>query len=86
MIITRTDRPTVLRIARFLPVLAALALALPARAQTPTSGRPVFDVRSYGARGDGKTLDTDAINRAITAASAAGGGTVYFPAGTYASF
>ncbi|HET8655339.1 MAG TPA: glycoside hydrolase family 28 protein, partial [Longimicrobiaceae bacterium] len=47
---------------------------------------PVFDVRSYGARGDGKTLDTDAINRAITAASAAGGGTVYFPAGTYASF
>ncbi|HET8654160.1 MAG TPA: glycosyl hydrolase family 28-related protein, partial [Longimicrobiaceae bacterium] len=72
-------------------LVAALALAAaPAAtlAQSPAgpSGRPVFDVRSYGARGDGKTLDTDAINRAITAASAAGGGTVYFPAGTYASF
>ena len=31
------------------------------------------------------TIDSDAINRAIVAAAAAGGGTVYFPAGTYAS-
>ena len=46
----------------------------------------VFDVRQYGATGDGKTLDTDAINKAIEAASAAGGGTVHFPAGTYLSF
>lgn len=45
-----------------------------------------FDVRSYGAVGDGKTLDTDAINKAIEAASAAGGGTVEFPAGDYLSF
>jgi len=34
-----------------------------------------FDVRALGARGDGTTLDTDAINAAIAAASAAGGGT-----------
>src|SRR5208283_4508811 len=43
----------------------------------------VFDVKSYGAKGDGKTLDSPAINQAIEAASAAGGGTVHFPAGTY---
>jgi len=36
--------------------------------------------------GDGTTLDTVAINRAIEAAAAAGGGTVFFPAGTYLSF
>ena len=46
----------------------------------------VYDVREYGAKGDGETLDTKAINDAITAAAAAGGGTVYFPAGTYLSF
>ena len=45
-----------------------------------------FDVRAHGATGDGQTLDTAAINRAIDAASAAGGGTVRFPAGTYLSF
>ncbi len=45
-----------------------------------------FDVRAYGAVGDGRALDTDAINAAIEAAHAAGGGTVCFPAGTYASF
>ncbi len=46
----------------------------------------LFNVRDFGATGDGKTLDTDAINRAIDAAAAAGGGTVVFPAGTYASY
>jgi polygalacturonase len=42
-----------------------------------------YDVRTFGAAGDGKTLDTPAINRAIEAAAAAGGGTVLLPAGTY---
>ena len=48
-------------------------------------GAKVYSVKDYGATGDGVTLDTEPINKAITAASAAGGGTVYFPAGTYAS-
>ena len=42
-----------------------------------------FDVKAFGAKGDGKAADRDSINNAIEAASAAGGGTVYFPAGTY---
>jgi polygalacturonase len=45
-----------------------------------------FDVRTYGATGDGKTVDSPAINKAIEAAAAAGGGIVRFPAGTYLSF
>lgn len=46
----------------------------------------VFDVKAYGATGDGVTLDSPAINKAIEAAAAAGGGTVVFPAGDYLSF
>jgi polygalacturonase len=46
----------------------------------------VFDVRDYGAKGDGKALDSPAINRAIEAASLQHGGTVFFPAGMYRSF
>ena len=52
-----------------------------AAASPPNAGS--FDVRTFGATGDGKTLDSPAINKAIDAASAAGGGTVMFPAGNY---
>ena len=45
--------------------------------------REVYNVRAFGAHGDGKTLDSTAINRAIEACAGAGGGTVYVPAGTY---
>ncbi len=42
-----------------------------------------YDVRVYGARGDGKTLDSPAINAAIDACAGEGGGTVVLPAGNY---
>jgi polygalacturonase len=45
-----------------------------------------FNVRTYGATGDGRTVDTPAINKAIEAVAAAGGGTLIFPAGTYICF
>ena len=45
----------------------------------------VFNIKTFGATGDGKTLDTIAINKTLDAAAAAGGGTVYFPAGNYLS-
>lgn len=45
----------------------------------------LFDVKKFGAKGDGKNVESPAINSAIDAAALAGGGTVYFPAGTYLS-
>ena len=50
-------------------------------AQTPR----LFDVVKYGAVGDGKTLCTQAVQKAVNACAAAGGGTVHFPAGKYLS-
>src|SRR5258708_33638687 len=44
---------------------------------------PFFNVTAFGAQGEGKSLDSPAINKAIAAAAAAGGGTVFFPAGTF---
>lgn len=45
-----------------------------------------YNVKSFGAKGDGVTIDSDAINAAIDSAASVGGGTVYFPAGKYASY
>jgi polygalacturonase len=53
--------------------------------RTHHPGEPVFSVRAFGAVGDGKTLDSPAINKAIQAASGSGGGTVFVPAGVYLS-
>jgi hypothetical protein len=46
---------------------------------------PVVNVIEYGARGDGRTLNTTAIQAAIDAAAKRGGGTVYVPNGTFLS-
>jgi hypothetical protein len=42
-----------------------------------------FDVRNYGAVGDGSTDDSTAFQEAVSAASAAGGGVVFVPGGTW---
>jgi polygalacturonase len=65
--------------------LPSLALAAP-EPHGPMPQQPVFNVRSYGATGDGKTVDTVAVNRALEAAAVARGGIVFFPAGTYLCF
>ena len=44
------------------------------------------DVRTFGAKGDGQTADTAAINAGIESLARSGGGTLYFPAGTYLSY
>ena len=43
----------------------------------------IFNIKNYGATGDGHTLDTRSINNAIAACVKAGGGTVLVPAGTF---
>jgi polygalacturonase len=43
----------------------------------------IFNIKNYGATGDGHTLDTRGINNAIAACVKAGGGTVLVPSGTF---
>ncbi|HWC98736.1 MAG TPA: glycoside hydrolase family 28 protein [Candidatus Sulfopaludibacter sp.] len=74
-----TDRREFLKRA----ALSAAGMVGVAHAAAPESA---FDVRTFGAKGDGKTVDSPAVNKAIEAASAAGGGTVAFPAGNYLCF
>jgi len=65
-----------------------LCLALPgcvSPGKHPTAHKSYFNVRDYGAAGNGTHLDSPAINQAIAAAADAGGGTVLVPAGTYLS-
>ncbi len=90
MISFRSDRRELLRIGA-LGLGAAVGSALPEahaspHGAAPASGAGLFDIRNYGAIGDGKAVDSPAINKAIEAAAAAGGGTVVFPAGNWLSF
>ena len=67
---------------KIFPLLLVVAGSLHA---AEMSGQSVFNVRDFGAAGDGKHLDSPAINRAIFAAAKTGGGTVFLPAGIYLS-
>lgn len=70
--------------AAMLPVMASVKDASAAVSQkAPASTALVFNVAEYGAVGDGKTLCTSGIQKAVDACSKAGGGRVAFAAGTY---
>ena len=69
-------------------VAAILLLAIPSapgESKTCPLAQGVFNVRDFGAKGDGKALDTAAIQKAIDSAHAAGGGTVYLQGGVFHS-
>jgi polygalacturonase len=72
----------------FLKLLAATisSRAAGTSAASWAEGYPAFDVRTFGAAGDGKAIDTPAVNRAIAEAASRGGGIVGFPAGRYRCF
>ena len=59
--------------------LLSVALVFNARAEQ------IFNVRDFGAKGNGQTVDTAAIQKALDECNDAGGGTVRFPAGVYLS-
>lgn len=80
-------------------LLATPALLLPAvsgvagkagahalRTAKPPASEGTADVRAFGAKGNGKSIDSEAINKAIDCVSTRGGGTVWVPAGTYLSY
>jgi len=69
----------------FRPILLALILSIfPASAQTPEK-MAVFNVKDFGATGLKADNATPAIQRAVNACAAAGGGLVYVPPGEYSS-
>ena len=50
------------------------------------AGAKVYNVRDFGAAGDGVKIDSPAINAAIEQAASKGGGVILFPAGVYSSY
>ncbi len=66
-------------------VCIMILISLPAAGQSLAASSMFLNVRDFGAVGDGKTLDSPAIDKAIEACVRAGGGTVVVPAGTYLS-
>jgi hypothetical protein len=71
------------------PAIAGALLPLAASAAEPAAavrhdlGARLYNIRDFGAKGDGKTLDTAALQAAIDTCTREGGGTVLVPAGTF---
>lgn len=53
------------------------------KVQQPVFKKDTFDIRSFGAKSDGYTLNTTSINNAIAACSKKGGGVVLIPQGLW---
>ncbi len=66
--------------------MSKIVLGIAASALVAPVSAAEFDVRAFGAKGDGVALDSPAINAAILAADKRNGGTVVLPPGTYLSF
>lgn len=66
-------------------LLLALAMTIQGQAVAARTGRQRFNIVDYGAKRDSSALSTKAFRRAIQAAKAAGGGTIYVPPGKYRS-
>ena len=78
MNMTRATGP--LQIMALLLTMAGLAASAAEQSPPPWA---VFEVKAFGAVGDGLVKDTAAIQNALDACAAAGGGTVYIAPGTY---
>jgi polygalacturonase len=61
------------------------SLAASAAPAPDAARKALFQVREFGALGDGARLDTKSIQAAVDACAAAGGGSVYFAPGAYLS-
>jgi hypothetical protein len=75
------------RLIRRLSAASLTSGILAAAPQTPAQGAPrgarIYNIVDFGAKGDGQTLDTPALQSAIDACSRDQGGTVLVPAGTF---
>src|ERR1035441_3325343 len=63
--------------------LIFLALAIAGRASAPPTSQTSFNIRDFGAVGDGTNKDTVAFQKALDACAVSGGGEVLVPAGKY---
>jgi hypothetical protein len=63
------------------PSQAAAAPPVPSKLQD--AGARLYNIRDFGAKGDGRTLDTAALQAAIDTCARDGGGTVLVPSGTF---
>jgi polygalacturonase len=79
------EMKTIMPLKKLASLLVAALFAAAFTHNVSAATNTVFDVRDYGAIGDGKHLDSPAINQAIDACVQSGGGTVYVPAGIYLS-